>query len=89
MLKKILLIIFLSLIGCANLPESPEVVQYGIYPDVNPPGLYGVNSKTQSKSYKSFNDISIKGAQCLMKNDYKAMQRWISELEKIAAKRCK
>lgn len=86
--KKAFLIICLN-ISCASLPPAPEVVQYGIYNNVQPSGLYGVNTKTGAKSYRQFEDPRIKGAQCLVRQDFKAMQDWISELKKIAEKRCK
>jgi len=88
MLKSMLLTLSLSLSSCANLPEFPEVVQYGVYADVNPPGFYGVNNKTKQHVFKRFVDPSMKAAQCLDAKDYQKSEAWVKEVIEIAKQRC-
>lgn len=85
-LKILSLVIILS--ACSSLPPFPEVVQYGVHADINPPGFYGVNNKTKAHVYKTLDDPSMKGAQCLNVDDYKASEEWISAVKQEAERRC-
>jgi hypothetical protein len=87
MLKIALLTIAIS--GCASLPPVPEVVQYGIHANVEPPGFYGVNNKSKERVYRRFSDPRMKAGQCLDAKDYKEMQEWVKEVKEIAEQRCK
>jgi hypothetical protein len=89
MLKPALLIIAISVVGCESLPPTPEVVQYGIYADVEPPGFYGVNNKTKERTYRRFIDPKMKAGQCLDAKDYKEMQDWVKKVKQISEERCK
>lgn len=89
MLKTALLIIAISVVGCESLPPAPEVVQYGVHADVEPPGFYGVNNKTKERVYRRFTDPRMKAGQCLDAKDYKEMQAWVKQVKEIAEKRCK
>ena len=83
-----LLLLTASLSGCSVLPPFPEVVQYGVFADVNPPGFYGVDSKTKAQFYKSFSDLQMKAAQCLPAADYKASEAWVASVKLIAERHC-
>lgn len=78
-----------SLSGCETLPPVPHHVQYGVYPDVNPPGFYGVDNVSKAHVYHGFMDMEMKAAQCLTADDYKAWEAWIQSVEDIAQRRCK
>jgi hypothetical protein len=87
----LILILSLSSISCQlfpQVPEFPEVVQYGVYANVNPPGFYGVNNKTKERVYKAFDDPSMKGAQALSADDYKKVSEWEASVVDLASKRC-
>lgn len=90
-LKTVLLVISLSLSSCAlfpGVPEFPEVVQYGVFADIDPHGFYGRNNKTHERVYKAFDDPSMKGAQVLDALDYKKSEAWISVVKGLASKHC-
>lgn len=89
MLKSVLLIISLSfLIGCPSLPKIPAHTQYGIHADVEPPGFYGVHNESRKRIFKTFDDPSMKGGQCVSANDYKAIQAWVKEIKQILENNC-
>lgn len=88
MLKSALLILSLSLSACAAVPQPPRHVQYGSYPQVEPPGFYGVDSITKERVYRSFFDPEMRGAQCLSASDFKSMQTYIEQLIQLAKQRC-
>lgn len=74
--------------ACGNLPPFPEVVQYGYHADVARPGFYGVNTKTQARTFRLPNDPVMKGAQCMTLDDYKKSEDWVRQVKEIAEKRC-
>ena len=81
---------FLILTGCGSqVPDFPEVVQYGVHADVARPGFYGVNNKTGERVYKALDDPSMNGAQCLDLKDYSSSESWVQSVKEIAQKRCK
>lgn len=88
MLKSVLLTISLGLSACASIPQPPRHVQYGVYPQVNPPGFYGVDSVTKDRIYRPLNDPAMAGAQCLSAPDFKTMQTYIDQLIQLAKQRC-
>ncbi len=73
----------------AVLPEQPEVIQYGVHANVEPPGFYGVNNKTEAHTYRPFQHPDMKAAQCLSADDYKKEEEWLSAVEQIALDRCR
>lgn len=90
MLKRVLLTICLEglVSACSLIPPAPQIVQYGAFPKVTPPGFYGVDSITKERHYHPFTDETMNGAQCLTKPDYSAYMKWISDVKLIAQQRC-
>lgn len=88
-LSKILISLCLVLVACESLPPKPEIVQYGVFPDVNPPGFYGVNNKTNQRVYRPFSDMRMKGGQCVDRRDYQELVDYAKTVEEIARARCK
>lgn len=88
-LKIALLIISLNLCACNTMPPIPEHTQYGIHANINPPGFYGVNSKTKARTYREFDDPVMKGGQCLSAEDFKKFQRYQKELKDWGEEHCK
>lgn len=88
MLKRKLLALSLAISGCAHLPPQPEIVQYGIYADVNPPGFYGVNNKSKERVYRRFDDPRMKAGQCLDRRDYQETEEWVRKVADLAKQRC-
>ena len=78
----------LSTMACAQLPKVPHHVQYGNYPQVNPPGFYGVDNESNAHIYKAWSDPDMVGAQCLTREDYKKWADWIQTIEQMAERRC-
>jgi hypothetical protein len=90
MLRKMaLLITSLELLACATVPKVPRHVQYGIYPNVEPPGFYGVDNETKERHYQGFMSQEMAGGQCLTAADYKSWAAWVQQVEEIAQRRCK
>jgi hypothetical protein len=89
MLKNVLLVIVINVAGCASLPPVPEVVQYGVHADVNPPGFYGVNNKTGARDHNDFFDPEMKGAQCVTNDGYRKYEAWVQQIIEIAEQRCR
>lgn len=89
MLKSALFVIAISVVGCAQLPPQPEVIQYSIHADVNPPGFYGVNNKTQAHDYQDFSSSVMKAGQCLTAGGYSSYQAWLQQVKEIAEQRCR
>lgn len=79
----------ISLSACKTLAPAPEYVQWGHYPQVDPPGFYGVNSKTHKREFREFDDPKMYGAQCLDNPDFKEMSAYWDYLAREAEKRCK
>lgn len=89
MLKNVLLTVSLaSAIACQQVPEFPEIVQYGVHSDVEPAGFYGVNNKTKERVYRPFTDPAMKGAQCMSLEDYRKSEAWAEALVELAKQRC-
>jgi hypothetical protein len=86
-LKTMLLILSLSLVACGKIPEPPEVWQCAYSVKFNK--FRCVNNKTKEAVNLSREDAGMEGAQCLTREGYLAMQKWIGELESLAEKRCK
>lgn len=74
--------------ACAQLPPTPHHVQYGNYPQVSPPGFYGVDNQTNAHIYKRWDDPEMRAAQCLTAEDYKAWAAWVESVKQIAESRC-
>lgn len=87
--KKILILLALLPIGCASLPKVPRHVQYGAYPQVNPPGFYGVDNESHERHYLEFTSPVMRGGQCLTASDYKSWSKWVSAVKAQAEKRCR
>jgi len=78
----------LSLCGCGKeLPEFPEVYQCQV--NGSPRAFYCVNVKTKERVKLAIDDPSMKGAQCLSADDYKASERWVADVKQIAQEHCK
>jgi hypothetical protein len=89
MRRSVLLALSLSsFFGCASVPEFPEITQHSVHADVSPPGFYGVNNKTNARTFKQFDDPSMKGAQCLSADDYRASEAWVEQVIELAKQRC-
>lgn len=94
MRRIVLLTISLSLTACASgwpswAPKPPHGVQYGVHADVNPPGFYGVHTKTKARVYRPFDDPAMKGAQAVDADYYREGERWIKEVQKAVRNHCK
>ena len=92
MLKRALLVMSLSVmscVACESLPKVPRHVQYGIYPQVNPPGFYGVDNESRARVYRSFDDARMRGGQCVTAEDYRKWTRWIDRVKQMAESRCR
>lgn len=90
--RSALLILSLSVGGCATfpaVPESPRVMQYGIQADIGPGGFFGFDSETGERMFRPFRDPKMKAGQCLSASDYEKEQAWVSELRELAEKRCR
>lgn len=74
--------------GCGSLPKVPHHVQYGNYPQVTPPGFYGVDNESQAHVFHAWTDAEMVGAQCLTVDDYRAFQAWVASVKQIAERRC-
>ena len=86
MLKSALLLISLSLISCAGLPDSPEVMQCGFFQVQEAPAqssFFCVSTKDKNVwEERAIDDPKMKGAQALSIDDYKKMQAYIADLKK-------
>lgn len=78
-------ILFL-LSGCSILPTFPEIWQCQFNGD--PRAFYCVNTKTGEQKKFDLMDPVFKAAQCVSADDYKKVQQWISDSEKIILDRC-
>lgn len=90
MLKRALLITSLAVLSACQspFPKPPQHVQYGVHADIDPPGFYGVDSKTKQRFYKPFADGDMKGAQCLSAPDFERGQQHIKDVNDIIKNRC-
>jgi hypothetical protein len=75
-------------VACSVLPPFPEIVQYGIHADLPEPGFYGVDNYTHQRYFKSFDDPSMKGGQCVNADHYKVTEQWGAAVKQIAETRC-
>ncbi len=85
---KILLFLTSLEVGCQVIPPFPEIKQFGVHADIEPPGFYGVDNYTHQRFYYPFDEKIMKGAQCMNAEDYKASERWVSSVKLIAETRC-
>lgn len=83
-----LLLMSLEFVACAVVPKVPHHIQWGIYPNVNPPGFYGTDNETKEHFYLPFNSPKMAGGQALSAPDYKAWARWVSTVKQQAETRC-
>lgn len=88
-LKIVLFLTTLSACACATLPPPPRHIQYGIQPDITPPGFYGVDSGDKSHHYEPLDSMKMKGGQCVSASDYKELMDYVDFLKEEARKRCK
>ena len=81
-LKKTLLAICLSNVGCALHPIAPPppITLYGVHGDFGPAGFYGVRWDTRELDFKKFTDPNMKGAQCMSADDAKKYFDWVSSV---------
>lgn len=86
MLKMSLLIISLSILSCAHLPDHPAVWQCGYTVKFNK--FRCVNVKTKQAINLKRDDPRMEGAQCLSVNDYERMEAWLQQVKEIAERRC-
>ena len=84
-LKMTLLAITLS--ACGRIPDPPPVWQCAHSVKFNK--FRCVNIATKEAVNVSRSDPRMEAAQCLSADDYKASERWVSELKKLAETRCK
>lgn len=77
----------ISLSGCAQLPEFPEVWQCQY--NGTPRAFYCINTKTKDRMKLDALDTKMKGAQCLSPEDYKKSEDWVQLVKEIAERRCK
>lgn len=88
MLKKILLVVTATSLGCSICPPAPEHFKCGIHADVDPPGFYCVNSKTGQQVYRPFDDPGMKAGQAVSGDDFVKLERWGKECQQIVETRC-
>ena len=88
MLKNALLIVSLSLSGCASLPPFPDVNQCALRPEA----LYCVGTTYKERTKFLSGSPEFKDAQCLPVNDskksYQAAEAWAQNVKDIAEQHC-
>jgi hypothetical protein len=82
----VLSIIAISLLGCDQLPPSPDIWKCVYVPGVK---FRCANVKTKEKINISLDSPAMQNALCLSIEDYKKSERWVSQIEQMAQKRCK
>lgn len=86
MLKSVLPLICLSAIGCAGLPDTPEIMQCGFWQNlekIEESSFICVSNKDPKVwEERALFDPKMKAAQAVSQEDFKAMNQYITELKK-------
>lgn len=84
--KIALLAIALNLSGCRTIEDAPEYWQCQF--NGNPRAFYCKNSRSGQRLLVDVNDTSMKGAQCVSADDYRALENYKAYLIDQAQRRC-
>lgn len=84
-LKSALLIMSLSLLSCATVPDRPLLWQFTLKnKDVAKPGFYYVDPISNDRIFRPFTDPEMDSAQCLSIEDQKRKDNYDRQMRKAA-----
>lgn len=87
-MKYLVVLATLFLAACdGNIPPPPEIWQCQY--NGEPRAFFCVNTKTKEQIKVEAQHESMKAAQCLSAEDFKAGEKYIADLKKSARERCK